>query len=240
MPNARRCFLRQSKNGFTLVELLVVIGIIVVLVALLFPALSLVRRGAQRVGCLSNLHQIAAAFQMYTTDNENTLPDGKDNATSPSLFLAWFPPAQIKQSVLCAYMRTDLYAKVLVCPADPDPDHHLNTFGAVYPYSYAMNNALSGFVRLRQISKPSQKALLVDVEFCDNSLYDYWYSPAAGLGVVERLSTRHDPRWRPQDVYETAITDADQAGMFANALFCDFHVGPLEASHENDPAYFAP
>lgn len=247
MRQVGRSSSRRIEKGFTLLELLAVIAIIVVLVALLLPALSLVRRGAQRVGCISNLHQLAVAFQAYTIDNDNTLPTGMDNATSPSQFLAWFPPAQIKDSALCAYIAPDLYAKILVCPADPNPEDHLNTFGAVYPYSYAMNNTLNlfpwsplGFMPLRRISKPSQKALLVDVEYCDNSLYDYWFTPTAGLGLVERLSTRHDPRWRPQDVEDISVSDASRTGMFANALFCDFHVGLIDASHENDPAYFVP
>ena len=73
-----------SRNrAFTLVELLVVIGIIAVLVGILLPALSKARRAAQTASCLANLHTIGHGYFMYAGANKDFLP----YAISPSYSL---------------------------------------------------------------------------------------------------------------------------------------------------------
>jgi len=66
----------KTKQAFTLVELLVVIGIISILIAMLLPALNKAREGASRIACQSNLRQQGMAMIMYTNDNKGNLPCG--------------------------------------------------------------------------------------------------------------------------------------------------------------------
>jgi prepilin-type N-terminal cleavage/methylation domain-containing protein len=64
----------RRKRGFTLVELLVVIGIIALLISILMPALGRVRDQANRVKCMSNLRGILQGIIMYSSENKQALP----------------------------------------------------------------------------------------------------------------------------------------------------------------------
>ena len=76
----------ESRSGFSLVELLVVIGIMGVLIAILMPALSRAQKQARSVACQSNLRQLGLLLATYTSENRGWLfpvgPDGMDGQPS--------------------------------------------------------------------------------------------------------------------------------------------------------------
>ena len=91
------------RPGFTLLELLVIIGLVAVILAILLPVLSHARAASQSIRCLSNLRQIAQGFHLYADHNHGILPDPQEMQVS------W-------ESSLLPFV----HASVFACPSDDE------------------------------------------------------------------------------------------------------------------------
>ena len=134
--------LRCPWAAFTLIELLVVIAIIATLAALLLPALGRAKESGRATACLSNLHQIGLALQIYVSDYRNHMPCMSD--IYPGTTNHYAGP----DTVLSNYVGN---LNVLWCPSDKwppdnkliDPHKPLTYFGQT-GCSYAWNDFLNG------------------------------------------------------------------------------------------------
>ena len=144
---------RRKAPGFTLVELLVVIGIIAILVSLLMPALTKARNSAVTVQCASNLRQLATAFVLYANNHNGTMPqlNSGNSADNASLKKNWWTNMVVGARVLDASFPTPadeeegLVGKALLqCPARPPQAlEKLNASTTLPESHYGLNDAVN-------------------------------------------------------------------------------------------------
>jgi prepilin-type N-terminal cleavage/methylation domain-containing protein len=140
----------RHRIGFTLVELLVVIGIIALLIAILLPVLSRANDAAKRANCLSNVRQLTIAWLSYAYDNKGWLVDPNTNTTG-----GWVTDGNVNgtitKGVLFQYCP---HKKVDHCPADYS--NHVR--------SYSINDYFRGFEgNIKSIKKLGQMQHSADV-----------------------------------------------------------------------------
>jgi prepilin-type N-terminal cleavage/methylation domain-containing protein/prepilin-type processing-associated H-X9-DG protein len=106
----------RNRPAFTLVELLVVIGIIAVLIAILMPALNRARSAANLIKCQSNLRQVYNAVSIYVNENGGFLPRASDVSGGPSgTFADTFVTLSRLLGTKVEDETTDPLAPVFVC-----------------------------------------------------------------------------------------------------------------------------
>ena len=123
----------DSRIAFTLVELLVVIGIIAVLISLLLPSLAKAREQAKRTACLSNLRQVHQAFLLYALDNRDQVPLGyrKGKQFNSMLYSGTAKTYAIFGHLFLRRLMAD--GRAFYCPAEENPSFQWNTSVNPYP-----------------------------------------------------------------------------------------------------------
>ena len=217
----------HKRTAFTLVELLVVIAVIAILAALLLPALSRGKDAAQRIKCVSNLHQLGLATQMYWDENRgdcfrwNNGPSG----TGTLFWFGWiasaanpegqraFDPAQ---GALYPYLQG---RGIEVCPSlnYALAQFKLKATGTTYGYGYNLHLSVPTTqppIKISRVTHPTDIALLAD---------------AAQVNTFQPPASKSNPLL--EEFYYVSNNRSEATAHFrhaqrANALFCDGHVAP--------------
>lgn len=237
----------MNRRGFTLIEVLVTIGIIAVLAGILVPIILNTRQTTTRVNCQSNMRQIVQAVMQYAADNNNLLPfsnwDGSPNTTGGAKaggpcghgwlytlanYRTNFTPASLNGSWSQPYPSDGVKTGVLWpyinnkdiyrCPADNQSEFYRGTQTMT---SYLMNGAQVGY------GEPtSQKPLQYPTDWQGFALRQFINPTYSVLfwEALEQLPGSSGAPWNDGSSYpgENALSTRHETG--ANVSYFDCHV----------------
>lgn len=216
------------RRGFTLLEILVVIGIILLLAAVLFPVVSRVRATGRRTTCASNLRQLGVALNLYAQDVRSLYPViDADAASNPDKCAPWadklFPYVKSEKIFECPSNPYGLYRSG--CPADDKSDpEHVTTWSGSYNlninYGFALRNAQGQITRAyipratmstARYTRPSTTILVLDGD-------GTYVNP--GFDPLNR--SQEQPLVSHTQLESYGVPDRHEGGV--NAGFADGHV----------------
>jgi prepilin-type N-terminal cleavage/methylation domain-containing protein/prepilin-type processing-associated H-X9-DG protein len=209
----------RTRAGFTLVELLVVIGVIALLLAVLLPSLARAREQAKAAACLSNVKQLATALNMYANDHQ--------------IFIFYGGPGFDRKALLYPYLRLgktnadNTAMSVWNCPANLEIDTKA---------SYGFNTKLNK-MKYATIRRPSEKVALADAGVKDNGQPDlatHLWSPGT---PATASSCRPDHLRHPKQMVMTGFVDGHAEPMPMKPPFYPGPIGhPQIGNGVTDPA----
>lgn len=218
----------RKNRAFTLVELLVVIGIIALLISILIPSLSRAKDHAVRVQCMSNQRQLMTAVNMYASENKNYLPPANWGETSRGwLYVGSVDankdkPEFYETGLLWNYLKN---RKVYKCPLHTEyrsrgSSEHMTSYlmnGAVVDYSDGPSNRITKFQPRDVIMWETGETAYINVAFNDGSSFP-----------VEGITERHGGKGRKQ------VGNVAVGSGLASTGFADGHA---EMVYEKDFQY---
>jgi len=212
---------KRHRHAFTLVEILVVVAIIGILAALLFPLGKSMMEKGNATKCINNLRQIGGAVGQFMADNDGYLPCsagykyGESSGTASFAFSDWQAPLAYYLNIGRLSPSTSFSSESGF--NDPSAKHPFNcpacktTFRTYTANKYAMGFLPSGNTypqrRFNSLLRPSQLILIADIETVN--------------GNIAQNTRQFD-----EANYQTAIGTRHKGK--ANALFADFHIEAIE------------
>lgn len=150
----KRAGLPGQLRGFTLVELLVVIGIIAVLTAILFPVFARVRAKGRQTHCLSNVRQIGVAVLAYAADHEGWAPVAFCGPPPSRYCTPWEPDVKLTWwDIIPPYLGKS--ESILFCSSVKS-----------YTPTYLLGGAVAepGYCCLEDVNRPGELIMVVEAE----------------------------------------------------------------------------
>ena len=218
----------RSRSGFTLVELLVVIGIIALLISILLPALGQARQQAQAIACASNMRQLYYATVSYCAENKDRLPKAAALQTpegDANYMYSFVVPqtgvASFKQGSIYKFISPsiDIRARVMKCPGDNEELPRLGSRVDIqrnFSYSYNIQVNYTNFGRTTNITAKSPTLKLGQILHPANKI----------LIFEERAPNDGECYILYNDLDDIA---SERHGHMGNHMFADGHIERLPA-----------
>ena len=233
--------------GFTLVELLVVIGIIALLLSVLMPALARAREQANRIKCANNIKQLLNALYMYSTEYKQALPYGNPGTSN---LPGWMydptklsgPPRRqedVQYGTFHKYLNGSY--GIWHCPNDVEP-YVISSFpGSIFPLSsYTINVVIVQFLlpntpSMRMTRFKQDSILFWEPEESGPGAAAFVWDDGTSAADQSPLTTRHGPmKANPRErssavgiidghvefVTRRQWNDWNQVGPFPNPVWC--------------------